>query len=151
MFTTPILNVIVPILADIFVFSYPIFLACRYIFGIIRKSIFYKLQALAIFMSTIVGSLLNIVIQYMTEKQRPELYITNKDQLILSHLPTDPFPSDHACVSAAIATATLLIAYQTNNLFLKGVGYFFLIASLLMGISRVGVAVHWPTDILVGW
>jgi membrane-associated phospholipid phosphatase len=96
------------------------------------------------------GFLANSIIQTIFEKQRPELYITNKNQLILSHLPTDPFPSDHATVSAAIACATVLIAYQTNNTLLKGIGYFFAIASLMMGIARVGVAVHWPTDILVG-
>ncbi len=136
-FTNPILKSSVPILADIFVFSYPIFLAYRYILGIVRKDISYKIQALSIFSSAMGGFLLNAIIHTITEKQRPELYITNKNQLILSHLPTDPFPSDHACVSAAIATATLLIAYQTNNKFLKGIGYFFALASLIMGVCRV--------------
>lgn len=150
-FTTPFLKVSIPLLADIFVFSYPIFLAYRYLLGITKKKIAYKIQALSIFTSAIAGFLINVIIQTITEKQRPELYIQNKNQLILSHLPTDPFPSDHACVSAAIATATLMIAYQTNNRFLKYCGYFFAIASLIMGIARVWVAVHRPTDILMGW
>jgi membrane-associated phospholipid phosphatase len=148
---TEILRISVPILADIFVFSYPIFLAGRYLYGIYSKKISYKIQALSIFTSAMIGFLCNSIIQTIFEKQRPELYISNKSQLILSHLPTDPFPSDHATVSAAIATATLLIAYQTNNRFLQRVGWFFAIASLSMGVSRVWVAVHWPTDVMMGW
>jgi undecaprenyl-diphosphatase len=145
------LNFLVPILADIFVFSYPIFLACWYIKGMIAHKISYKIQALSIFTSAMGAFLMNAIIHGITEKQRPELYIQNKNQLILSHLPTDPFPSDHASVSAAIAVATLMIAYQTNNRILKYCGRFFAVASLLMGICRVGVAVHWPTDVLMGW
>ena len=117
----------------------------------IKKKISYKIQALSIFMSVVLGSFLNIIIQNLNLKQRPELSIINKDQLILSHLPTDPFPSDHATVSAAITTATLLIAFQINNTFLKGIGYLFVLASLIMGIARVGVAIHRPTDVLLGW
>jgi membrane-associated phospholipid phosphatase len=134
---TPFLKLSVPILADIFVFSYPVFLAGRYIYGMIKQQLIYKITALAIFISAIGGFLINAIIHLITEKQRPELYISNKNKLILSHLPTDPFPSDHACVSAAIATATLLIAYQTNNKTLIYIGWFFALASLTMGVCRV--------------
>jgi undecaprenyl-diphosphatase len=145
------LKITVPILADIFVFSYPLFLAYWYISGIVQKKMWFKIESLAIFSSAIGGFLVNAVIHLLISKQRPELSIINKQQLLLSHLPTDPFPSDHACVSAAIACTTLLIAYQTKNPLLKVIWWFFAAASLTMGISRVGVAVHWPTDVLVGW
>jgi len=78
------------------------------------------------------------------------MYITNKENLILSHLPTDPFPSDHAAVSAAIAMATLLWARKTNNKLLYGISMFFWCACVIMSVSRVAVAVHWPTDVIVG-
>jgi len=51
---------------------------------------------------------MNSLIQYFGDKSRPETAISLKQNLILDHLPTDPFPSDHAAVSAAIAMSTLL-------------------------------------------
>jgi undecaprenyl-diphosphatase len=69
----------------------------------------------------------------------------------LSHLPTDPFPSDHAAVSAAIAMATYMRWKKNNDPFFVKLSYFFWFASLTMWLSRVSVAIHWPTDVLAGW
>jgi membrane-associated phospholipid phosphatase len=30
-------------------------------------------------------------------------------------------------------------------------GVFFIVASIVMSLARVGVGVHWPTDIVAGW
>lgn len=61
------------------------------------------------------ASTVNYIVKFFGDKARPEAYIDNKQQLILSHLPTDPFPSDHAAVSAAIAMATLLWGIKHND------------------------------------
>lgn len=143
-----ILKELVPYTADIFVFSYPIYLVGLYLYGISKRSDYYKEAALMIFFSSMGASIVNILVQALTDKSRPESYITNKENLILSHLPTDPFPSDHAAVSAAIAMATYMRGKQNNDPLYIKVSYFFWFASLTMWLSRVSVAIHRPTDVL---
>jgi undecaprenyl-diphosphatase len=52
------------------------------------------------------------------------------------------FPSGHALFFFALATVVYL--------FHKKYGRWFLVAALLMGLSRIYIGVHWPFDILVG-
>lgn len=141
---------VVPVLADVFVFTYPIFLLALYGYGIVKNSEEDKKNALLVFISAVTATVLNLCIQTITEKQRPESYITAKENLLLSHLPTDPFPSDHAAVSAAVAMSTLLLARKYNSKPLYAASIFFRIASATMSVSRVAVAVHWPTDVIAG-
>lgn len=99
---------IVPYTADIFVFSYPIYLVALYLWGIGKRKDYYKEAALYFFFSTVGTVSINMLIQFFGDKSRPELAVDTKHQLILDHLPNDPFPSDHAAVSATIAMATML-------------------------------------------
>ncbi|MDP2669854.1 MAG: phosphatase PAP2 family protein [bacterium] len=93
---------------------------------------------------------INMVIQYFYDKSRPESAIIDKANLILKHLPTDPFPSDHAAVSAAIAMATMLRGLKYRDRRFLRTSLLFWIFCLIMSFSRVAVAIHRPTDILVG-
>jgi undecaprenyl-diphosphatase len=62
---------------------------------------------------------------------------------LISQSPTEAsFPSGHATFYFALAT----IVYFYN----KKVGVWFFVASSFVAISRVFVAVHWPSDILAG-
>lgn len=140
---------LVPYTADIFVFTYPVYLVALYLYGINKRSTYYKEAALAVFFSAAMASITNQVIQFFGEKSRPEQAITNKENLLLSHLPTDPFPSDHAAVSMAIAMATLMWGLRHKDKKFLRWSVFFFLASLTMGVSRVTLAIHWPTDILV--
>ena len=99
---------ILPYTADIFVFSYPVYLVALYVRGIVHRNSYYKLSALYIAGSSGLAALINMLIQFVGEKSRPEQSIETRETLILEHLPTDPFPSDHAAVSAAVAMSTLL-------------------------------------------
>jgi hypothetical protein len=38
----------IPILADVFVFTYPVYLLALYVYGIFRKKIYHKIAALYI-------------------------------------------------------------------------------------------------------
>lgn len=140
----------IPYTADIFVFTYPMYLVVLYLWGINKSNLYYKQAALYIFFSGALATIINLIIQYFWDKVRPELTILSQSQLLLPHLPTDPFPSDHAAVSAAIAMATTLrwLRHQ-DKLFLR-LAWFFWFACGAMSISRVAVAIHWPTDILAG-
>jgi len=141
---------LVPYTADVFVFTYPVYLVALYLYGINKRSTYYKEAALWIFFSAATAAIVNQVIQFFGDKARPEGAIVNKDNLILSHLPTDPFPSDHASVSIAIAMATLMWGLKNKDKKFLRWSVFFFLASLTMSVSRVTVAIHWPTDILVG-
>ena len=55
----------------------------------------------------------------------------------------DSFPSGHATLFAAMATAI----YRTH----KKVGLVFIAIAFLIGITRVIAGVHFPIDVLFGW
>ncbi len=83
-----------------------------------------------------------IVLFYL--KPRPYMYLPQAHKLIYI-MPWDnfqSFPSAHAMFFFAAST----VIYRFN----KKLGIFFFICSLLMGIARVFVGVHWPSDILAG-
>lgn len=81
------------------------------------------------------------------ERPRPDL-VTR-----LAYVVTSSFPSGHSMLSAAVyLTLGSLLARMQKNLVVKA--YLLLWAAFLtclVGVSRVYVGVHWPTDVLAGW
>lgn len=145
----------VPILADVFVFSYPIYLVGLYMYGIAQKKDYYKQAALYIFFSGFGAIFVNVLIQIFVEKARPDVVLNllheDRDALPLNaYLPESSFPSDHAAMSMAIATASLVRGLQHKDKkfvrFSAVLGLF----SIIMCLGRVMIAVHWPTDIIAG-
>lgn len=55
----------------------------------------------------------------------------------------DSFPSGHSTLFASLATSIFL--------YHKRVGIFFVIAAILIGISRIVAGVHFPIDVVTGW
>lgn len=144
-----ILTKLVPFTADIFVFTYPVYLVALYLRGINKRSTYYKEVALYIFFSTISSAIVNQIIHFFGDKSRPDLAVSNKEYLLLDHLPTDPFPSDHAAVSATIAMSTMLRWIKNKDPFFIWISIFFWTACGIMSFSRVAVAIHRPTDVIV--
>lgn len=143
-----ILSILVPILSDIFVFTYPLVLVVRYLIGVYRESMVERVQSLSVLFSIVFATLISMSIKLFTIKERPEAYVTNQDSLMLEHLPTHPFPSDHAQVSMAFGVAIILLWYSSKNTFLYYMWWFYILASVIMSISRVSLPVHWPLDII---
>ena len=124
MASSSLLSSLIPILSDIFVFSYPLYLIYLYFFTHDTMSRWERLRhrtsdrehkytALTI-LSSFVGSIIvNYIIKAFVEQPRPyqvlDLVINPKESLILNSIPSDSFPSDHAAVSMTIAITTLLI------------------------------------------
>jgi undecaprenyl-diphosphatase len=106
-----------------------------------RHLAFYLVAAVASGM--VVGSLL----KWGFDRPRPDL--VPHGQIVY----TSSFPSGHSMISAvAFLTLGALLASGQTNLrmhgYLMGLALFL---TLIVGVSRVYLGVHWPTDVLAGW
>jgi len=73
---------------------------------------------------------------------RPYVVLENVNKLINEHGDYASFPSGHAVIFFAVATAVFL--------FNRKLGIFAFFIALLVGIARVYAGVHWPIDIVAG-
>jgi undecaprenyl-diphosphatase len=103
--------------------------------------------ALLVVLSVGGGILLSSLLKAFIERARPD---------VVPHLAevfTASFPSGHATMSAiTYLTLGVLLARVEKSRRLKA----YLLAtavllSLLVGLSRIYLGVHWPTDVLAGW
>lgn len=150
----PTLSHRTPILADVFVFSYPVYLLGLYAWGWIKKTISPKVWALMIWANVAISVVVNILIQFVFQKDRPNIVLGLADEkhktILDKFLPNSSFPSDHAGVSMSIAIASILrwiLHKDTKYIWFWSIGIIF---SLIMCSARVMTAVHRPTDIIAG-
>lgn len=86
---------------------------------------------------------LNVVMKLLLHRSRPDLWPRLLPESDAS------FPSGHSMYSAAFVTALILLAWRTPFRWLVVVlGVTF---SGLVGLSRLYLGVHYPTDVLCGW
>jgi undecaprenyl-diphosphatase len=92
--------------------------------------------------SAAAGLLFNQAIGHLWFRERP--YVEHPGSLVLfTHPSKDPsFPSDHATASFAIAVAVLF--------FHRRLGVAFLVAASAIAVSRVLIAMHYPSDVIAG-
>jgi undecaprenyl-diphosphatase len=103
--------------------------------------------ALLVLLSVAGGAGLSSLLKLGFERPRPDLVAHLVDERTLS------FPSGHAMVSAVIyLTLGALLAQVHGSIRLKiYILSVAVILTLLIGISRVYLGVHWPTDVVAGW
>ena len=102
----------------------------------------WKLASVSALVAGAVAMLTNQVISHLWERPRP---FTEHPALthLLSAPTTDPsFPSDHAAAAFAIAFAVLAFSRRGGVLFLA--------AATLIGVSRIALGMHYPSDVLAG-
>ena len=92
----------------------------------------------------VIGSaVLNIVAKNYFARVRPDLWLS------LTPETTYSFPSGHAMGSATLGAALILLCWRTRARWPVTIGVLGFV--LLVGVSRIYLGVHFPSDILAGW
>ena len=104
-------------------------------------------MALFVLLAMAGGSLFNSLLKEFFERPRPEL-VPHATAAAMSS-----FPSGHAMMSTvAFLTLGALLAHASSKLGIKlYILGWSLLLTILVGVSRVYLGVHWPTDIIAGW
>jgi undecaprenyl-diphosphatase len=108
-----------------------------------------KLRGVALFVLAAIGGglLLSLALKSGFDRPRPELVSYG------AMVYTSSFPSGHSMLSAVVyltggALLGALHGARRLRIYLIGCS---VLATLLVGVSRVYLGVHWPSDVLAGW
>ncbi len=104
-------------------------------------------DGLEVLLLSLGGVGLSMGAKYIFARPRPELV----PHLIEVYTPS--FPSGHATMSmVCFLTAALVMSRPWQHIGARRTLIVFaVLSSLLVGVSRIMLGVHWPTDVMAGW
>jgi membrane-associated phospholipid phosphatase len=88
---------------------------------------------------------MNFVLKHLVERPRPTLF----EEIATLH--TYSFPSGHAMTTAAVYGIIGVVLAREHRRLRRVMAVAVPVFVFLVGLSRVFLGVHWPTDVLAGW
>jgi undecaprenyl-diphosphatase len=121
-------------------------LAIVFVFGYLILKQNYRSAALVI-IATLGGLLLSLLLKDFFLRDRPDIV----PALMVETSPS--FPSGHSMLSAVVylTLGSLLTRLETSSRIRTYTITIAILATVIVGISRVLLGVHFPTDVLFGW
>lgn len=117
--------------------------------SVVGYLVFQRRYRLAFFLIVAIfgGALLSIPLKALFERPRPDLAPHGMRVVDTS------FPSGHSMAAAAtyLTLGMTLAQVQTRRRLKLYFLTLALLLTLLVGLSRIYLGVHWPTDVLAGW
>ena len=111
---------------------------------LVGYSVYIKSKKVGFILISVVGSTcISWLLKGVIDRLRPMLW----PRIVLDYGAS--FPSGHSVYAAAFACLLMLLFWRTKWRF--AVSGLALTWMLLMGISRVYLGVHYPSDVLAGW
>lgn len=103
--------------------------------------------AVVLVVATLGALSVSSLLKYSIARDRPDLVPHG------SVVYTASFPSGHSMLAAStyLTMAALLVRVQRNRRIKAYILLVAIVTTLLVGVSRVYLGVHWPTDVLAGW
>jgi undecaprenyl-diphosphatase len=85
----------------------------------------------------------NVALKALFQRERPSLWDPSVVETSFS------FPSGHAMASAALIACLVVILWRTRYRWIAAIVGGIIV--LLVGVSRLYLGVHYPTDVIAGW
>ncbi len=136
------LDILGIIFSDFLIFAIPLIIILVYFFSKKRRKLFFI--SLKIIFALVLVCLINYSLKKIIARPRP--FVDHNDIYQLAKLFADlkdfSFPSNHAAIAFVMAIS-VLIDWKKFGLILLGL-------AVIVGLGRIFVGVHYPTDVLGG-